>query len=137
LIASRDYCINRFPGVQAFRCRTLQECECEFFVARRSQALADPALTSLVQVPHVYVLGWVVMEGLAGSIVQSSLPCHHRTCRSQTIGRTQQLVQTPKLRLDRQFSRDCKPFSSVTPQRGASYLVRSWMLDQSSFALWK
>lgn len=53
------------------------------------------------------------MEGIAGTFVQSALPCQHRTCGSQTMGRAPQRVQTPKSRSDRRFAGSCKPFSSV------------------------
>lgn len=53
------------------------------------------------------------MEGIAGTFVQSALPCQHRACGSQTMGRAPQRVQTPKSRSDRRFAGTCKPFSSV------------------------
>lgn len=59
------------------------------------------------------------MEGLVGNLVQSSVPCHHhqRTCRSQTAGRAEQLVQTRKLRVHMHFTGSCRPFSVVRSQK--------------------
>jgi len=59
------------------------------------------------------------MEGIAGTFVQSALPCQHRTCSSQTMGRAPQRVQKSNPRSDRRFAGNCTPFSSVSSGKGA------------------
>ena len=65
----------------------------------------------LLLTPHM-------MQSLKGASVQSSLPCHQRTCRSQTTGRAHPHSLTPGHQLDQQRKGRSKPFVPAKSAKG-------------------
>lgn len=74
-----------------------------------------------------------IMQSLAGGSLQRLLPCHPRTCRSQTIGRAQPHVFTTVHQLNQQLKGRSKPF--VPAKSGKGTTLSQLDDDQSSFLL--
>ena len=60
------------------------------------------------------------MQSLTGGSLQSSIPCHHRSCRSQTVGRAQQHRLNPGYQLDQQLKGRSQPFVPAKLAKGMS-----------------